>query len=341
MKYSLISGELPDGIHMHPQSTHLVLSGVTQLNFELFEPPHFETNADLGAVGEHEEFETNIEVSVAEGRTLMGINLVNGHLPWGTEFDGTTIKGTVAELLDRWATFYTDAESPKWNTPSGLLGTVGEGETAIFPISYTDGDRVELIDGNLPWGFEANATAISGTAAELVGVVDPYVNTLGPVWTTQAGMLGSFDEFERVNLSVTARPRNEGDNVNIHLVRGYLPYGLELTPSSGSMVGVITGTIDELRAAIPQYGPFNNPRIDTTSLPKMHTGVPFIGQINVTAYAGRGYGVISDNLPWGLELSLDGKLTGVPREAGEFDVRFIVQDDAYLFTSKLIKVVIV
>lgn len=338
MKYSLIAGTLPFGISMTQIGTDLRLSGVTQLDTELFDPPLFANPEFMGAVNEYEDVDFAIDVDFPEDRVLMGINLVEGTLPWGLEFTGNAIVGTAAELLDKNATFYTEAESPSWITPSGLLDTIGEATAASIPLSFVRGNSLSVISGALPWGLELIDNAISGTAAELVGIVDAYVNTDGPVWQTQAGMMGVFDEEQDVNIAATARPRKSGENVNIYLVRGFLPYGLELTPSSGSMVGIISGTIDELRSVVSQYGPFNNPKINTTSLPGMAIGRSFRFQIDFTVYGGRTYGVSATGLPWGLEMTTDGLITGSPTETGEYEVAITVQDSDYLSITKIFKV---
>ena len=340
MKYSLVAGSLPHGITMAQVGTELRLSGITQLDTELFDPPLFTNPEFMGAVNEQEEVNIPITVAYPENRVLMGINLVEGELPWGLEFTGDSIVGTAAELLDKNATYYTEAESPRWATPQGSIATVGENELVDIPLSY-DHDRevfLSVIDGALPWGLELIDGSIVGTSAELVGIVDAYVNTNGPIWQTQAGMLGVFDEAQKVSLTTSARPRVAGENVHIYLVRGFLPYGLELAPSSGSMTGVISGTIDELRAVVSQYGPFNIPKINTTALPGMAVDRPFRFQIDATVYGGRGYGMSVSGLPWGLEMTHEGLITGSPITGGEYNVAVTVQDADYLSTTKTFKV---
>lgn len=316
----------------------LRLAGITQLDTEMFDPPLLTNSAFLGAFGEFENINIAIGVDKGEDRILTGITLVDGNLPWGLEFTGDTIVGELAELLDKSATYYTEDESPKWVTKEGSLGDVGENQTVSIPLQYGDGSKVFVASGNLPWGLEVMANAIVGTTAELRTEDDPYTNTNGPVWKTQAGMLGVFDEQEPVNLSVQASPRIEGDNVNIYLVRGFMPYGLELTPSSGEMFGVISGTIDELRSLVAQYGPFNYPKINTETLPAMSVGKEISFKMNTTVYGKRGYGFSCKNLPWGVEMSSDGTLSGAPTEAGIYNVVVTVQDDDYLSTSKTFKV---
>lgn len=323
---------------MSQVGSDLRLSGITQLDTELFDPPSFANAAFLGAFGEFENIDISISIDKGENRILTGITLVDGNLPWGLEFTGDTIVGEVAELLDKNATYYTVEESPKWITMSGSLGDVGELQEVSIPLQYDDGTKVFVASGNLPWGLELLANTIVGTTAELRTEDSPYTNTNGPVWKTQAGMIGVFDEKEPVNLSVQAAPRVEGGKVNIYLVRGFMPYGLELTPSSGEMVGVISGTIDELRSVVAQYGPFNYPKINTENLPTMSVGKEVSFKINATVYGARGYGFHCQNLPWGVEMSSDGVLSGMPIEAGTHNIVITIQDDEYLSTSKTFKV---
>lgn len=338
MKYTLISGVLPHGITMSQAGEDLRLAGITQLDTELFDPPLITNPSFLGAVGEFENIEITFDVNKGEHRIITGITLVDGNLPWGLEFTGDTIIGEVAELLDKNATYYTEDESPKWISKAGSLGDVGESQEVSIPLQYNAGTKAFVVNGSLPWGLEVISNSIVGTTAELRTDDDPYTNTNGPVWKTQAGMLGVFDEQEPVNLSVQAAPRVDGDNVNIYLVRGFMPYGLELTPSSGKMIGVISGTIDELRSVVSQYGPFNYPKINTEALPTMTIGKEVSFKMNTTVYGKRGYGFSCKNLPWGVELSNEGVFSGAPTEAGTYNVIITVQDDEYLSTSKTFKV---
>lgn len=340
MKYSLVSGKLPNGITISQNKGAALLQGVTLPDVEFFSPPIFIAEPMLGYIDENEEGEFNMPLEVPEGRTLVGVTLVDGYLPWGLEFDNVSIRGRAMELLDRSAAFYAPEESPVWITPEGSLAEIGENETASIDLEYEDGTCASVHRGSLPWGLEVVGNSIVGTASELVAAADQYLNTLGPIWQTQAGMIGIYDESAPVELSVSAIPRQEGDRVNIYLVNGFLPYGLELTPSDGSMIGVISGVVDELRGLVDHYGPFNSPRLDTTELPPMALGSPVTAQMAATSYGRKQHGFVAQNLPWGVNLAPSGELHGTPIEVGEYDVTITVQDDDYLTASRTFKITI-
>ena len=147
---------------------------------------------------------------------------------------------------------------------TGYSGTVLESNTTntinIVGTNFSSGAVATLIgtDGteyNATVTTVSNLTLIQATFGQIPANKEPYdirvtnpSNLYGvyydiltvndkPVWTTTAGLLGSFEETSSVSITVSATDE-EGDVIEYSVSSGSLPSGLSLNSSTG----VISGT---------------------------------------------------------------------------------------------------
>ncbi len=83
--------------------------------------------------------------------------------------------------------------------------------------------------------YDIKVTNVSGLAATLADQVN--VDT-SPTWSTASGSLGSFNNYDTVNVSATATDA-EGDTITYSVQTGSLPSGLSLNSSTGAITGTL------------------------------------------------------------------------------------------------------
>lgn len=163
--------------------------------------------------------------------------------------------------------------SPVWSTPTGSIGSFQEGTEVSFQFVATDDGTVDgyaITGGSLPSGITlASDGLLSGTAPTVTSnqtfnfTVTATDNTgqgtprnfslvvanlnQSPVWTTNAGSLGTFSGNAAVTTSVVATDP-DGTIASYAVVSGSLPSGLSLNATTGAITGTAT-----------------NPASDTTS----------------------------------------------------------------------------
>ena len=79
-----------------------------------------------------------------------------------------------------------------------------------------------------------NTSGLSGTLDNQISV------DTSPTWSTASGSLGSFNNYDTVNVSVTATDV-DGDTITYSIFSGSLPTGLSLSSSTGAITGTPTG----------------------------------------------------------------------------------------------------
>ena len=77
-----------------------------------------------------------------------------------------------------------------------------------------------------------NATNLSSILANQINVDND------PAWVTSSGSLGSFSNYQSVNVTVSATD-SDGDAVTFSIVSGALPSGLSLNASTGAITGTL------------------------------------------------------------------------------------------------------
>ena len=85
--------------------------------------------------------------------------------------------------------------------------------------------------------YDIKVTNVSGLAATLADQIN--VDT-SPTWNTASGSLGSFNNYDTVNVSATATDA-EGDTITYSVQTGSLPSGLSLNSSTGAITGTLGG----------------------------------------------------------------------------------------------------
>lgn len=140
---------------------------------------------------------------------------------------------------------------PIWNTPSGLLGTVIEGNPFSFLLSYTDplGGTIfpQLLSGTLPSGLSLSGASIVGTISlvnqntnyiftlrlqNIDGISDRtfsiQVNNTGMSWIspTQIGMRLPNNDIHKSIFDYQLLVSDSNSLVSFKLISGDLPEGL-------------------------------------------------------------------------------------------------------------------
>ena len=77
-----------------------------------------------------------------------------------------------------------------------------------------------------------NATNLSSILADQINVDNE------PAWVTSSGSLGSFSNYQSVNVTLSATD-SDGDAVTFSIVTGALPSGLSLNTSTGAITGTL------------------------------------------------------------------------------------------------------
>jgi hypothetical protein len=217
--------------------------------------------------------------------------------------------------------------APSWNTAAGSIGTLNEGDVINFPLSITPYTGRSIVNvcaapasggttAFLPWGFHVenvNGTpTILGTAQELTDGSPMVDVTPKPVWTSGSGAepisIGSYNEGAAVSFQCAATV-DSGKTVHYQMVAGTLPWGVWLDAPTGNIQGscVETGVFSETEFLI---APAPTWTTSAGSLGAFDTGIA-ITNIALSSDA-VSYNIVSGFLPWGLQLSPSGIISGTP-----------------------------
>lgn len=261
-----------------------------------------------------------------------------GFLPFGFTLDsktgkisGTTTQNIINDTSDR-ITFF-DEERPVWNSNSGVLAKIGESESVNITLNavHADGEgsvHYYVVDGALPYGVELNGTTgvIGGNASEILGAVPISEHIIPnpdpkPRWETLTGAVGIFDE--KTNVSVTIKATTALDKkITYSVVNGHLPTGLFLNNKTGEITGNTgeilnkTNIFDEIKfprlLPVPQWV---TPRFVDIVVVKEKEPVDYQLELEYPEVYGALYHrIIAGALPFGLELSKTGRITGAVNE---------------------------
>lgn len=170
------------------------------------------------------------------------------------------------------------------------------------PVTYV------LENGELPEGLKFDPAT-----GKISGLVNPNLFLNTPVWDTEAGRVGAFnegDEIEPIELTAHLPEDSEATSFTYNIVEGFrntrgLPWGLVMNATTGT----ITGTIGNLRDPLAlSWLPEEEPKWTT---PKGKLGT--FGELDVVSgvfieadgYEDRTllYSITVGSLPWGLVLN--------------------------------------
>ncbi|MNR91949.1 putative Ig domain protein [compost metagenome] len=322
--YSLVGGVLPPGLSLNT-ATGGVRGMINPADF--LDAPVWNTAS--GSLGNWEEFDVvdpiTLSASLQGDATSLVYTVMEGYrnnrgLPWGITLDPYTgvISGTLLELRDPTSATWTPEEEPQWVTAAGKLASYDElAEVTGLSVQATPyGSRVlrySIERGAIPWGLEMATTtgAFSGTIRRLkvlggVPIIEPKPRWLSPP------SIGTVDELKTANFAILAQPRL-GNKVTYYIRSGGLPWGLSLNAATGA----ITGTALRLRAHDGfTWNPAQSPVWETPSGSILSTEelsvIDMPTAFEATAYQTRTlrFEVTNGQLPWGLEVTPAGAITG-------------------------------
>lgn len=325
IQYNIIDGALPEGSRIISDKGIMKIGGVFPLDPSL-NPPVFNTpSSRLGILDELVPVSIDIDVDAQAGKSIVGLSVINGTLPWGLKITGSDIVGTPAELFVREPASFLPEDAPQWETRSGLVLTAGEQEQISFQL-LAPSPREEIVyffvkDGFLPNGvkLQANGT-LYGKTGEAEGEVEPAGP--GPLWDTARGRLGSYNEFAEVDINLVAIPRT-GDHVYYRVSKGNLPSGLKLSNSTGD----IYGTTSELMSGESDIDYSTRPTLASRSFSGT-ANQAFSSVLNPVFASGRTLSemkVTSGFMPVGLKLN-GTTISGTPLRAGSYTFSITVID---------------
>ena len=241
----------------------------------------------------------------------------SGSLPNGIKLDPDT------GVLSGSAGFDSLNTGPTWSSPdAGSLGTFNVGDT--FPtVSFSASSsktpvRFSLASSqdHLPWGLRLNPQdgTITGSIAPLKQRVNERKSFRdGPAWTTTFGRLVSLTEGMSANITLSATPISSRTIKNFQVVDGYLPFGLKLNATTGT----ISGTAANLFTRDPFVDVPNLPIPAWQTVADLGTYNEYSGvnlSLAATPASGRSmvkYVLRSGYLPFGLKLNqAAGTITG-------------------------------
>jgi|HigsolmetaAR203D_1030402.scaffolds.fasta_scaffold01300_16 Putative Ig domain. len=243
--------------------------------------------------------------------------MVYGGLPSGIDLDP---KGLVHGTA-----LYDAIHAPIWETPPGELAVADEfAELELPPLVARSQPGRQLVrysivkahkgHTGLPWGLKLDPKTgvISGYIAELLDeLANPLPPSEIPIWNTPKGLLGTWGEFEEVEIELSATPQLGERIVRWFIVKGALPWGLTIDTKTG----VISGTTAELVHPI-SYVPeefFPKPvwKTPTGSLGIYNEFQTISLQLDIQPRLGsamKSFVITEGFLPWGLVLD---RATGV------------------------------
>lgn len=329
IQYKVINGSIPQGCRILSTKGVMRIDGVAPLGAS-FNPPTFSGSSVLPIADEGDVVDIDLEIHPQAGKTLISSTVTRGSLPWGLDLQGNKISGTVAELNVKVPVDFLPEDAPVWSNREGSIGTFNELQNISNIVLSTDKpSSFSIIKGELAWGVVLlpNGT-ITGKVAELNTDTSPDSAGPGPLFDTARGNLGTFGEGEIVSSNISAIPRT-GDNVYLRIIKGGLPWGLDLLPS-----GSISGKIAELNIG----GEWDDPAKNTKPVIPPRTlnakiGTSFHSVIPVTLAEGRqllSLRVVSGGMPFGLTLE-GNTISGIPvGNTGTFTCQLVAVDSKYV-----------
>lgn len=333
IRYKVIGGSIPEGTRVVSDRGVMSITGVAPLDLSL-NPPSISTPAGLIAIiDELEPATINLEVSANGGKSLEGCAVIDGSLPWGLKLRGSTISGTVAELMTKDPVSFLPEDAPVWSTRDGLLASLNEFQEYSSTLATETPAKFQVVAGTLPWGLRLLPNGIlAGKTREAGGEAEPVGP--GPIWTTARGRLSTLNEFQTVEagtLGVSASPRT-GSNIYYSVHKGALPWGLKINTRTGE----ITGKAVELQIGDESDNP--NEASKPTLTGKTFSGVAgalFTETVSINVPQGRSamsIRVSEGHLPFGLKLK-GSTISGIPLYPGSHQFSLEVIDSEHIHSN--------
>jgi len=208
--------------------------------------------------------------------------------------------GTTTDIVITGTNFQSGATVKAIGTDASeiLAGTVVVNSVTQITATFTDSN---FSNANEPYDIQvSNSNGLSGTLSDQINVDN------APTWTTASGTLGTFDNYDTVNVSVSATDP-EGDTIVYSVQTGSLPTGLSLNSSTGAITGTVSGATSSttysftLRATAGSKTSDRaftftiNPVIEQFTSSGTWTVPSGVSQIAILVVAGGGSGGTTDN----------------------------------------------
>ena len=331
IRYSVIGGQLPQGCRVVSSKGTMKIEGVIPLH-TVENSPSFTSTSQLGLFDELVNMSITLGVQAKGAKTITGLSIVNGYLPWGLTLVNRTISGIPAELAVKEVSNFVAEDAPTWVTNDGLLLDGQQLTTVQLALTATPktGRTIayDVVSGCLPFGLvlSHDGTITGALAEDLSGaVVEPPKS---PIWETPKGEIAVADEFSPVSVFVSALSRTDS-TMGYYIVGEGLPWGLVLNAVTGEIAGS-TAEIPYLE--LVNENPLQNvkPTLPTAGL-SSKIGVPYSVTLQTGIPTGRtllSMDVTSGYLPLGMNL-VNNTISGTPIYTGSTSFSITLTDSEY------------
>ena len=338
---------------------------IRTVNYDIEEPAPAETSATVkGIRGEALTALTAINddnpitAELTEGTMPAGVKLAKDGTITGapTKAGETTVKFMITDTLTgdgeiRTVTYVT-AEREAVKTVSEIAGKVAAELAPLAPINDGNPITAELTEGTMPEGTKLNEDGTitgtptkAGTTKAVVAVFDTVTfereeRTI--LFTVDDSDIETTSETRAVTLAdpVSAvAPINEGNGIDVSIVDGDMPAGLELV-SNGDILGSTTSVGDstvtflitdtatgerEKRTVLFSVGMRDATETSLDLAVQVGESVDPLERLDADNTIS--VELVSGSLPEGLTLTDDGSFDGAPVESGTFTAVAMITDD--------------
>lgn len=215
----------------------------------------------------------------------------------------------------------SDGSAPVWNNTSFTYNYSHDDEVDIqLSANSTVGTEIfyGIYRGQFPLGLELDSIngTITGTINPLISPenrakAQPFYDSELPTWITNTGTILSEKEGTTISTNISATP-NKGEEIYYQIVNGDLPLGLEIDYSTGTIAGHLNRILnpnERTEIIVTPKPRWNSP---TGKISILTERVDYTYQLSATPRNGSNlvYFIYSGSLPYGLELSSSGLISG-------------------------------
>lgn len=249
-------------------------------------------------------------------RPVTRYRIINNNLPSYFNVTANGIAGISGDIE------LTDGSAPTWNNSTGVLGQFNINESIEIQLLATPNFGTSITYGlrrnELPLGLE-----LDGITGLLSGSINPFISPENrakaqpffdselPLWNTPSGKILSEVEKQTVSEYLSATPIR-GNEIHYHIIKGDMPLGLELDYETGEVHGVLNQVLNPEHIKALEVHPKPRWNSPTGKISILNESVDYTYQLSATPRNGSNlvYFIYSGSLPYGLELSSNGLISG-------------------------------